>query len=227
MPRSHGPCSAERRAGRSQALRRQERGFFTGSDWLDLALTRRSDGLRQEAIRGRRHPRRRSRLAVRDPGGRDGESIASLVFDVAGVPLDPSKLDRVMFAEGEQSLPQLPVRHGLPRPAPAPCAPPACPSLRDAVHDVCGITEERDGAPLLQRLEGLDGRHQLHPIVRRSAKPPGDLATMLAELEDGAVSARSRVASARPVCVHDDRLQPLPTSYPSSAAAPRSATEHM
>src|SRR5262245_55370416 len=123
---------------------------------------------------------------------------------MASHPLEPHAM---IFAELEEPAPQLPVRDHLARAPPAFRAPAFGPPLRDPVHDVLGVTDDRHLTALLEGLERLDDGEHLHPVVRRPLKPAGQFTTMFAVFEDGAVPARTGIAGAGAICVDGDGLR--------------------
>jgi hypothetical protein len=130
-------------------------------------------------------------------GRRSRQLVAALVLLVAVVTADPMDAQRVDVHQREQLLPQIPIRdHAAGRPSPPVRLPPARPPFGDAVHDVLRVAEQVDLARLLERLERLDGRRQLHAIVGRSSKSADDLLMVRRMFQNRRVSSRTRVPEA-------------------------------
>ena len=123
----------------------------------------------------------------------DGEAVDHVVHLVAAVALDP--LERDLVASGEiqadQWLPQVLVLDRLFIGGFPAIALPACQPLRDAVAHVFGVRVEVDVTGFFEHVERLDGRHELHAIVRGAGLSPGEFLALRAVDQQGAPTARA------------------------------------
>src|SRR5258708_28415799 len=141
---------------------------------------------------------------------------------MAAVALHADRADLVRRARGVEALPQLDI---LPRllvgGAPAVLLPAVDP-LGDAVAHVDAVGEEAHAAGSLQRLQSLDGRHQLHAVVGGGRITAGEFAfaapsLRLLDAEDRAPASRSRISA--PAAI-PTAPSPTPTAYGSSPHPP-------
>src|SRR5690606_28206956 len=153
--------------------------------------------------------------------GETGELVRPLVLGVAGMALDPVPRHLVAAARLVQRLPQLGVLDRLPR-GRLPAVPlPALDPARDAVLDVAGIGVEIDGARLLQRVQRLDRRHQLHAVVGGVGLAARQLLLHAVEAQDRAPAAGAGIAGAGPVGEYLDPLHGCFRPYSAAEAMAR------
>src|ERR1700759_734189 len=108
----------------------------------------------------------------------------------------PDPIDLVWRPRGVEALPQLDILHRLlVRGAPSVLLPAVDP-LGDAVAHVDAVGEETHAARPLQRLQPLDGRHQLHAVVGGGRIAAGEFALPTADAQDRAPAARSGISAA-------------------------------
>jgi hypothetical protein len=98
-----------------------------------------------------------------------------------------------------EALPQLDILHRLLVGGAPAVLLPAVDPLGDAVAHVDAIGEEAHPARPLQRLQPLDGRHQLHAVVGGGRVAAGEFALAIADTKDRPPAARSGISAARAV----------------------------
>src|SRR5581483_11047041 len=87
---------------------------------------------------------------------------------------DLAEIDLMLLAGGKQSFPEVDVGGWLAAgQLPAAGAPSLRPAEGHGLHQVLGVAVQYDDAGLTQRLEGHDGRQQLHSVVGGEAKSAG------------------------------------------------------
>jgi hypothetical protein len=109
---------------------------------------------------------------------------------VAVVPADPLELNRMLFAQTQQVLPQIDIL-GWTFVAldPAFGFPAAGPALCNAVDDILRIAEQGDVAGFFEGLKAANRRGQFHAVIRCISVSPGEFLPVLTIQEDDAVSA--------------------------------------
>ena len=80
------------------------------------------------------------------------------------------------------------------------------PSLVERVGEIGAVGVNLDGARVLEGSQRFQRRRQLHSIVCSADGGPGKNALVVAVAQRGRPSARTRIAAARAVCVHDHRF---------------------
>src|SRR5205809_7710376 len=98
-------------------------------------------------------------------GGGAGEGVDAVVLGVAAVALDPVPFDSVARDGFQQFLPQVGILDRLAVGGAPAIALPAVDPAGDAVADVDAVGGQADATRLLERVEGLDRRLQLHAVV--------------------------------------------------------------
>src|SRR5215475_1575050 len=154
------------------------------------------------------------------------QRVGALVTGIARVPLHPHPADVVRTHRLDQPAPQVVVLDRLlGRGLPAVALPVRDP-LGDPVEQVLAVgVQDHRGRPL-QRLQRLDGRRQLHPVVRGQRLGTVHLLFGALPAHHHAPAARSRVPAARAVCVdhdlgHAGRLRPAAAVSATPPAASR------
>src|SRR5258707_11909195 len=120
---------------------------------------------------------------------------------MAAVTPHPDPVDLVRRARGVEALPQLDILHRLLVGGAPAVLLPAMDPLGDAVTHVDAVGEKAHAARSLQRLQSLDGRHQLHAVVGGGRITAGEFAfaapsLRLLDAEDRAPAARSGISAA-------------------------------
>src|SRR6476469_9099725 len=146
------------------------------------------------------------------------QRVGALVAGIARVPLHPHPIDVVRAYRFGQPAPQVVVLDRLlGRGLPA-VALPALDPLGDPVEQVLAVgVQDHRGRPL-QRLQRLDGRRQLHPVVRGQRLGAVHLLFGALPAHHHAPAARPRIPAARAVCVdhdlgHAGRLRPAAARF--------------
>src|SRR5690606_4218414 len=124
----------------------------------------------------------------------------AFVARVGGVALDPVPTDAVAGSLGVQGLPEIEVLDRLLASAPA-LGLPAGQPFAHAELDVPGVGVQVDLAGLLESPKPLDGRGQLHLVIRGGRAGTGQLAAGSAVAQDDAPTPRTGVALASAVGV--------------------------
>src|SRR5690606_34877795 len=136
---------------------------------------------------------------------RPGELVATLVFRMAGMALQPVPSDVVAPDGLVQPAPEILVLHcGLGRGLPA-IALPAVDPAGDAVAQIDAVRVELDLHRPLERLQGADRRHELHAVVGGEVLAAGQLALRALPAEHRRPAARAGIAAAAAIGVDDDR----------------------
>src|SRR6266700_1270705 len=132
------------------------------------------------------------------------ELVGALVLVMAGMALDPVPAHLVRLQRRVEPLPEFDVLDRLlVRGAPAIALPAVNPG-RDALPHILAVGIEIDLAGLLQRLQRRDRRHQLHAVVGGVRLAALQFLFDLAEFQDRAPAARTRIARTGAVGVDDD-----------------------
>src|SRR5699024_5779228 len=124
-----------------------------------------------------------------------GQRIRGFVAGVAAVALDPVPVDVVARAGRIQTLPQVGVLDRLSGGRFPAIALPAGQPLRHALAQVIGIGMQFHVAGTLERIEGLDGGGQLHPIVGGQRLAAMQLTHVVATTKQCAPTARPGIAA--------------------------------
>ena len=125
---------------------------------------------------------------------------------MTGMALNPVPVHLVMAERLVKPLPQVNVLDRLLiRRTPTVLFPAVNPG-RDSVLEIFAVGMEVDRARALERFQRRDGSHQLHTIVRRMRLAAHEFLDVIAERENRAPAARSRIARAGTIRVNGHAL---------------------
>ena len=141
---------------------------------------------------------------IRHSRSSDGEFIAALVFEIAGMAASPDEVYVVLLEFGEQTLPEVYIQDWfLIRFAPAHALPFREPSFRDCFYDILRITIQRHVAWALECFERGNHAKQFHTIVRSITESLREFEAAARTVEQHhAISPRPRIAGAGAVGVY-------------------------
>ena len=110
--------------------------------------------------------------------------------------LDPLNVDIVAVELIQHLIPQVGIQGAFfPISHPVVGSPLSGPAFVNCVHNVFGITVQRNLSPVFQRFEALDYRQHFHAIVGRAAESCAEFIVSFALNHDSAVASRPRISN--------------------------------